>query len=261
MLEVIDKGFTTAAHPIPLLFIHGGCSAAAAWDCHFLDFFAGRGFRVIAVSLRGHGSSALSGPLRFCSIADYVDDVRHVAAGLGAPPALIGHSMGCWVALNYIKRHGASAAVLLAPGTPKGLRQWGFRTFRRHPWLILRSNTFGNPLDLFSTPALVREFLAGSGTPESVVEYCVDHLRPESVRAAQELGIKQLPGCRSVTAPVLVLAAGDDGSRVDSDASAVASKYGAELETFQGMGHVMMLEPGWAAVAERIETWLVTRGL
>jgi len=27
------------------------------------------------------------------------------------------------------------------------------------------------------------------------------------------------------------------------------------------MGHNMMLEPGWAAVAERIDTWLSARGL
>jgi hypothetical protein len=30
---------------------------------------------------------------------------------------------------------------------------------------------------------------------------------------------------------------------------------------FPGMGHNMMLEPGWPAVAQRIDDWLVARGL
>jgi hypothetical protein len=36
MLEVIDKGSCSHAHPVPLLFVHGGWHAAWCWD-HFLD--------------------------------------------------------------------------------------------------------------------------------------------------------------------------------------------------------------------------------
>lgn len=53
MLEVIDKGASSQAHPVPLLFVHGGWHAAWCWDAHFLDFFADRGFRAVAVSWRG----------------------------------------------------------------------------------------------------------------------------------------------------------------------------------------------------------------
>ena len=57
MLEVIDKGCPTESHPMPLLFGHGACSTAWAWDEHFLDFFADKGYRAVALSLRGHGAS------------------------------------------------------------------------------------------------------------------------------------------------------------------------------------------------------------
>ena len=57
MLEVIDKGSATESHPVPLLFVHGAGHAAWCWDEHFLDFFADKGFRAVAVSLRGHGAS------------------------------------------------------------------------------------------------------------------------------------------------------------------------------------------------------------
>lgn len=148
----------------------------------------------------------------------------------------------------------------MAPGTPRGLRRWALRAFPRHPWLAVRSTTFGNPVDLFDSPELVREFLFSPGTPESVVTSCRNRLTPESVRAARDT-VKPLPDPRRVTAPMLVLGARDDASRVDGDASAVAAAYGADRQVFPDMGHVMMLEPGWRAVAERIQTWLTGKGL
>src|SRR5512141_2985715 len=57
MLDVIDKGDPTDEHPAPLLFVHGAWHAAWCWDEHFLDFFAGQGFAVHALSLQGHGAS------------------------------------------------------------------------------------------------------------------------------------------------------------------------------------------------------------
>ncbi|MBU3750693.1 MAG: alpha/beta hydrolase, partial [Mycobacterium sp.] len=94
MLEVIDKGSVSASHPAPLLFVHGAWHAAWCWDEHFLEFFASRGYRAMALSFRGHGNSPLDKRLRDCSFADYVDDVTSVAGGLPARPVLIGHSMG-----------------------------------------------------------------------------------------------------------------------------------------------------------------------
>jgi pimeloyl-ACP methyl ester carboxylesterase len=60
---------------------------------------------------------------------------------------------------------------------------------------------------------------------------------------------------------MLVLGAQDDGMRIDGDALAVAQTYHTEVEIFPDMGHVMMLETGWQAVAERIDSWLTAEGL
>jgi pimeloyl-ACP methyl ester carboxylesterase len=62
MLEVIGKGSASESHPVPLLFVQGGYHAAWCWDENFLDYFADKGFRAVAVSLRGHGLSDLSKP-------------------------------------------------------------------------------------------------------------------------------------------------------------------------------------------------------
>jgi pimeloyl-ACP methyl ester carboxylesterase len=64
MLEVIGKGLASEPHSVPLLFVHGGEHAAWCWDEHFLDFFAAEGYRAVALSLRGHGTSSNSKPPR-----------------------------------------------------------------------------------------------------------------------------------------------------------------------------------------------------
>jgi pimeloyl-ACP methyl ester carboxylesterase len=261
LLEVIDKGSTTEAHPVPLLFVHGASAAAWCWDEHFLDYFAGLGYRAAALSLRGHGASTLSKPLNSCSLADYVDDVHTAVAKLGSPPPIvIGHSLGCWVVLNYLVRHAASAGILMAPGTPQGLRRWALRSIRRHPWIFLRATTVGSAEDLFNTPVLAREFCFSANTPEAIVDSCATRLGPESSGVTRDL-MKPLPDAGLIKAPMLVLGAADDGMRIDGDAVAVAQTYQSEVEVFPGMGHVMMLEPGWQAVAETIDGWLTARGL
>ena len=62
MLEVIDKGSATDSHPVPLLFVHGAWHAAWCWDENFLGFFADKGYRAVALSLRNHGSSDENNP-------------------------------------------------------------------------------------------------------------------------------------------------------------------------------------------------------
>src|ERR1700738_4622063 len=94
MLEVIDKGSVSESHPVPLLFVHGAWHAAWCWDEHFLSFFADKGYRALALSFRGHGDSTTNKPLRACSVADYVEDVRSVADRLPNPSLSIGNSRG-----------------------------------------------------------------------------------------------------------------------------------------------------------------------
>ncbi|ALI28580.1 hypothetical protein XA26_47800 [Mycolicibacterium fortuitum] len=60
-----------------------------------------------------------------------------------------------------------------------------------------------------------------------------------------------------ITAPMLVLGAEGDGSRIVGDAAAVAAIYQADVELFPDMGHMMMLEPGWQGVAQKIDSWLI----
>jgi pimeloyl-ACP methyl ester carboxylesterase len=255
MLEVIDKGCVSESHPVPLLFVHGAWHAAWCWDEHFLGFFADKGYRAVAVSLRGHGGSPSSKPLRRCSIADYVEDVTFVADNLPSRPVVIGHSMGGLIAQKYLASHDAPAGVLMASMPPQGYLGSGLRWIKRHPWHFTKMAITGKSLAYVNTPQLARERFFSAHTPDSHILEYTTRLQEESARAGVD-GLLSLPRPRCVKTTLLVLGADDDGAVTQKEVRATARAYRTEAEFFSRMGHNMMLEPGWVAVAERIHTWL-----
>jgi pimeloyl-ACP methyl ester carboxylesterase len=269
LLEVIDKGSISKSHSAPLLFVHGGQHAAWCWDESFLDFFATNGYRPVAVSLRGHGTSPNPVSPRACSIADYVEDVCEVAERLPHAPVVIGHSLGGFVAQKYLESHAASAAVLIASAPPQGvgagmLRTAAglLRTSTRHPWLSGRATLAGKSASGSNKPDRVREMFFSPHTPESLVVRYAERLEKEHIgRFALDMAFLNLPKPDRVSTPMLVLGAQCDRSVTPREVRATARSYRTQAEIFPNMGHDMMLEPGWAAVAERIDTWLSTRGL
>ena len=259
-LEVLDKGRCTDAHPVPLLFVHGGWHGAWCWDEYFLDFFSDRGYRALAVSLRGHGNSPTSKPLSTCSIADYVDDVASVADSLPARPVVIGHSMGGFVVQKYLESRAAPAGVLIASVPARGGFGTAMRLLRRHPWLTTMALITGEWLRCVGTAQLARESFFARASPSDVARFAA-LLGEESQRAAYDALLLNLPRTKRVTTPLLVLGAGDDRSVVPREVKSTARAYRTEAEFFPEMGHDLMLEPGWDAVAERIDTWLAARGV
>ncbi len=240
--------------------MHGAWHAAWCWDEHFLDFFADRGFRAVALSLRGHGGSPTSKRLRDLSFADYLQDLTSVARSLPTPPVVIGHSMGGAITQLYLGANAAPAGVLMCSAPPQGYLGSGMRWIRRHPWHFTKLSVAGRSLPYVSTPELARERFFSPGTPEDLVRRYAARLQEESARSGLD-GLVRLPRPARVTAPVLVMGAAEDGAVTPGEVRATARAYGTDPIFFDGMGHDMMLEPGWSAVAERLEKWLVNRGL
>ena len=85
-------------------------------------------------------------------------------------------------------------------------------------------------------------------------------MQPESRRAAAGGTLVRVRPSR-VTTPLLVLDGENDAALTNDEVRATASAYGTQAGFISNMGHNMMLEPGWADVADRIHTWLGTRDL
>ena len=258
---MIDKGPARDSEKTPLVFVHGAFHGAWCWDEHFLDFFAAKGHRSLALSLRGHGNSPAPKSMRFCSVADFVDDVASIADSLPERPVVIGHSMGGFVVQKYLESHRAPAAALLASIPPSGIAQFFLRRFRRHPWLTGRSLAMGRLLpSVGGTPELARETFFSESTSQLDMARYTALLGEEYVsRFALEMLLLDLPKPLRVTTPPLVLGAENDIVFTRQEVRATAAAYHTEAEIFPEMAHDMMLEPGWAAVAERIHAWLETR--
>lgn len=257
MLEVIDKGADTATHTTPLLFVHGAFHGAWCWDDHFLDYFAERGYHALALNLRGHGGSPLPAAINECTVFDYVQDVNAVAERLPVRPAVIGHSMGGFVVQKYLAVHRAPAAVLVASAPPTGIAPATVRVACRHWRSSLRTRSFSRPLDFFAAPGVSRATFYHDATPDEVVAACTSRLGPESARVLyRDLLYRHLARPKQVRAPVLVLGAELDGFFTPREVAATARAYGTQAVMFPGMGHNMMLERGWEAVADRIDRWL-----
>src|SRR5262249_52328020 len=96
--DVIDKG-----QGRPLLLIHSAGRGAAKWG-EFVKTI-GDEYWCLAPNLRGYGRSSPWPNDRPAEISAELALLEAVVAHAGAPLALVGHSMGAWLALELALRH------------------------------------------------------------------------------------------------------------------------------------------------------------
>jgi pimeloyl-ACP methyl ester carboxylesterase len=97
----------------PIVLVHGWCCDHTYFAPQF-ERYAGRGHRVVAVDLRGHGRS--DKPEGSYAMGVFADDLAWVCEQIGLEkPVVIGHSMGGIVAFDLAARYPTlpSAAVML----------------------------------------------------------------------------------------------------------------------------------------------------
>jgi pimeloyl-ACP methyl ester carboxylesterase len=106
-LHVLDHG----GSGLPVVFLHGGSAHARWWD--FVVPHLGGGLRAYALDLRGHGDSDWAADGAY-QIADYAADIAQLTSAFGLErPALVGHSLGSFIALRYAIENSRSLAALV----------------------------------------------------------------------------------------------------------------------------------------------------
>jgi pimeloyl-ACP methyl ester carboxylesterase len=228
-----------------ILLVHGAWQGPWCWDA-----FAGRlidgGHDVSAVQLRGHDGR----PGRIWHLLrDYVHDVEQAAARFTAPPTIVGHSTGGFVAQKYLERHAAPAAVLLASIPPGGTLGATGRMLRRRPLTVLRANATLSMRPFVDSSEIVRELFFGPETPQAIVDAFYARAQNESYPAYVDSMFFTRARPRRVQTPMLVLGARYDGILTLGEVHRTARRYGTKAEIYD-MGHQMMLEVGWESVAD-----------
>ena len=111
-LYVVERG---SGHPLFLLHGEPGDHHMFA---DYLDPLAER-FRLLLVDLRGHGLSGETPP-ETCTLEQMARDISALAASLGLERyAVLGHSMGSFVALQHaVDSPGAAAQTIVSSGVP-----------------------------------------------------------------------------------------------------------------------------------------------
>jgi pimeloyl-ACP methyl ester carboxylesterase len=243
-------------HP-PLLFVHGGFVGASCWDEHFLPYFSRRGFDCHAVDLSGHGSSEGRERLDTFGLDDYTDDVAQIAASLGAPPVLIGHSMGASIVERYLERKPAPAAVLMAPVPVMGTLASTMKLALTEPAFFTEVTRAARGQFTEKTLRIVRDVYY---SPDMKLEDLLPlqrHFQSESSRAVTDLTLLgwRLPRRRS-TLPTLVIGGECDAVFPPGLLHFTAARWKAKVHVVARAGHTIMLDVQWKAAAEHIAHWL-----
>ncbi|NUM48306.1 MAG: alpha/beta hydrolase [Anaerolineales bacterium] len=125
-----NLNFTDQGHGPPVILVHGVAGSLRQWD-YLHPHLLHAGYRTLAVDLLGHGDSAWAkDPLHMNRHGGYhIEPVyEHFklwldSLQLSAPPVIIAHSMGGYLALSHVLRgYLASGLLLVSPYyTPKQL--------------------------------------------------------------------------------------------------------------------------------------------
>jgi proline iminopeptidase len=123
--QVAVTGTTLAYHDWgrgrPLVSLHGGLGVDAAYlQVPGILGLAGDGRRVLLYDQRGHGASGRSAPVEYTH-ARWGEDLRELAVALGLDRfALLSHSYGGFLALEFAVRHPQLLTALVLVGTSAG---------------------------------------------------------------------------------------------------------------------------------------------
>jgi len=199
---------------------------------------------------------------------DFAEAITHYARNLGAPPILIGHSLGGLVSQIAATRLDAAAVVLIGSSPP-----WGVTPTT----LDEAANAFGVAMlgDFWRRPIAPDYPIARRTTldrlPRDEARRAFAKFVPESGRAMAETvhwwldhAMASAAPVYRISAPVLALAGGQDRVNPATTLRRLVNRFPsgqAELREFPDMSHWLIGEPEWPDVAASALDWLDRRAL
>lgn len=260
----------------PVLFIHGLWLHASSWG-NWVTLFGDAGYNAFAPGWPGEPDTVADARAHPELVADKgIDDlVAHftsIIEALPAAPIMIGHSFGGLLAEKLLGQGIGRAAVAIDPAQIKGVLPL--------PLAQLRSGlpALGNPFNKRKAVALTKsEFRFGFGN--ALTETESDELFerwtiPSPAKGLFEVAFanfhlhapSEVNTRNETRGPLLLISGTADHTVPDVTTRATFKQYRGssavtELKQFEGRGHSLAIDHGWAEVAQAVLAWLKTHGL
>ena len=237
MVQAIPIHPEAARYGASVLYIPGLWAGTGVWRS-MASLLAHRGWEGQLLELCG-----LKGGLAARAAAVAVH-----AAGLPAPPVLIGHDAGALVALGAAARGPAAAVVMLAPLVP-GNRTLGVLTRR---WEAVAALVRGRPIP---PPRGARAVRAFGVTPAAVEASLV----AEHPAVVLDVIRGRVAAPARTGHPTLVVGGELDPLLPGPAGAAFAATIGAQWREIAEAGHWLLAGPGWQEAVGVVHRWLVQR--
>jgi pimeloyl-ACP methyl ester carboxylesterase len=247
----------------PIFLIHGMWSTPGTFDRLRL-VLEDAGHRTHAPALLFHDRPRSLPPapaLGELSITAYVDHLVAEAGKLGAPPVILGHSMGSLLAQLVAMRIPHAGLILLAPAAAANSQSFGLDQARTLKNVLLKWGWWNSPTMFDEAGARWGCF---NGVPEAVTAQEIANLVWDSGRVLAEMALPPLYGnitrveYARLVKPALVLVGGDDRTTPPGIARATARQIAGpvDYQEWAGVPHWLF----WGEIEHRLHaavlTWL-----
>jgi len=244
-------------HLSPLFFIHGAGVTSRYWE-NYLNFFGRRGWKVFALSLRGHAPSDREEGLSQITLEDYLDDVEKALKRLRLERVvLIGHSLGGLIAQKTAENHpDVAALVTLCSAPPLGI-SLAFHDDAPYAGMIIKT-LWGlmNMKPVKPTFPLAEKTLLNNIEPERRKEI-FQLFVAESLVVGYQVAQGYPVNPSKIACPKLVIGCGKDRTAPPVMQEPLAAFLEADYREYGHLAHLPMLETGWETVASDIDAWLI----
>nr|WP_133905467.1 alpha/beta hydrolase [Actinophytocola oryzae] len=231
----------------PIVFVHGWASSNRAWDGQLDDLELAARHRLIALDLRGHGSSDIpvSG---YDRASTWADDIAAVLARAGGPALLVGWSYGGLVVTDYLRERGTAGVaglVLVGALTEMGRDRPGGAIGAAWDG-TMRPSLSDDPDEAVPALTTLAKRMTAAPRPGPEVQRHVGEMLsvPPAVRKAlfrRDVGSADV--LASVDVPTLVVHGTEDAVVAPSSAEYAVGKIpGAEMRWISSVGHLPFTE-------------------
>jgi len=256
----------------PVLFIHGLWIHSSSWE-PWIGLFAEKGYTSTAPGWPGDSDTVAStranaADLDGIGIKEIFDHYAAIIEAMPSKPIIVGHSFGGLIAQELLANDLAVAAVAIDPAPIKGVKALPFSQLKsgfpvlgkpgskNHTVSLTAKQfaySFGNALTEDESNAL-HEALTIPGPGKPLFEDASANFTKNSPAAVDTYKMNR--------GPLLLISGSVDHTVPEVVTKEVLKLYTdhtnsiTEFQSFEGRGHSLAFDAGWADVADAVLAWL-----